>query len=73
VRVIEWMMVDLAADELDRVYERIGHKQARRPSGARDRVPATAPEAWPMTSLAGPHRPPALAVMLGALATPLSA
>jgi len=28
---------------------------------------------WPMTSLAGPHRPPALTVMLGALATPLSA
>jgi hypothetical protein len=23
------MMVDLAGDELDRVYERIGHKQAR--------------------------------------------
>jgi hypothetical protein len=29
------MMVDLAADELDRVYERIGHKQA--PSQRRSR------------------------------------
>jgi len=25
------MMVDLAADELDRVHERIGHKQSCRP------------------------------------------
>ena len=28
------MVVDLAADELDRVHERIGHKQSRRSPAA---------------------------------------
>jgi hypothetical protein len=34
---------DLATDELDRVHERIGHKQSRRPGGAGDGAPATVP------------------------------
>lgn len=66
IRVRPWNL----ADNHDGANTRhvIGHT----PRSICSRMAAARSEVWPMTSLVGPYNPPALTVMFGALATPLS-